>query len=71
LDYREAGDAARRVFAARATHAFPPEFAIPEEWNFELEALASDLGFHLKTREEIEARFREIIDLLASNRADL
>jgi hypothetical protein len=71
LNYREAGDAARRVFAERATHAFPPELTIPEEWNVELESLASDLGFHLKTREEIEGRFREVIALLARDRANV
>ncbi len=45
LDYIRAADAAMRVFAARATHSFSPEFVMPAEWRPEVEALAAQLGF--------------------------
>lgn len=64
LNYLEAARAARRVFEARATHAFPPAFAVPPEWGPELESLALELGFTLSTAGEIEERFREVIRLL-------
>ena len=47
LNYAAAANAARRVFAERATHAFPPTFIIPPEWKPELEAMAQELGFAL------------------------
>jgi hypothetical protein len=40
LNYPETARAARRVFEARATHAFPAAFAMPPEWRPELESLA-------------------------------
>lgn len=64
LNYAETAHAARRVFEARATHAFPPAFAMPSEWGPELESLALELGFTLSTAGEIEGRFREVIQLL-------
>lgn len=64
LNYAETADAARRVFEARATHRFPPDFAMPPEWGPELESLALELGFTLSTAGEIEGRFREVIQLL-------
>jgi hypothetical protein len=64
LNYAETADAARRVFEARATHAFPPAFVMPPEWGPELESLALELGFTLSTAGKIEARFREVIHLL-------
>jgi hypothetical protein len=64
LNYAETAHAARRVFEARATHAFPPAFAMPPEWGPELESLALELGFTLSTAGEIEGRFREVIQLL-------
>lgn len=64
LNYLEAARAARLVFEARATHAFPPAFAVPAEWGPELESLALELGFTLSTAGEIEGRFREVIRLL-------
>lgn len=64
LNYAETADAARRVFGARATHAFPPTFLMPPEWGPELETLALELGFTLSTAVEIEGRFREVIQLL-------
>jgi hypothetical protein len=44
LDYSAAANAARRVFSERATHPFPPLFAMPPEWRPELEAMAHQLG---------------------------
>jgi hypothetical protein len=64
LDYRETASAARRVFEQRATHTFPPEFVMPEEWRAELEGLAEELGFPLRTSSAIEQRFLEVIQLL-------
>jgi len=64
LDYAAVADAARRVFAQRATHAFPPPFAMPPEWGPELEAMARELGFALHTAVEIEQRFLEIVQIL-------
>ena len=64
LDYRETAYAARRVFEQRATHAFPPEFVMPEEWRPELEGLADELGFPLRTSAAIEQRFLEVIQML-------
>ena len=64
LNYAETAHAARRLFEARATHAFPPAFAMPPEWGPELESLALELSFTLSTAGEIEGRFREVIQLL-------
>ena len=65
LDYVRAADAAQRVFAARATHAFPPEFKMPAEWQPEIEALADQLGFAETRAAQIEERFREVIQRIA------
>src|ERR1700690_4375872 len=64
LDYRETAYAAHRVFEQRATHAFPPEFVMPEEWRPELEGLAVELGFPLQTSSAIEQRFLQVIQML-------
>jgi predicted nucleotidyltransferase component of viral defense system len=64
LDYRETASAARRVFEQRATHTFPPEFVMPEEWRAELEGLAEELGFPLRNSSAIEQRFLEVIQML-------
>ena len=64
LDYRKTADAARCVFEQRATHTFPPEFVMPEEWRAELEGLAEELGFPLRTSSVIEQRFLEVIQML-------
>lgn len=64
LNYAETAHAARRVFEGRATHAFPPAFAMPPEWGPELESLALELGFTPSTAGEIERCFREVIQLL-------
>ncbi|MBI3683757.1 MAG: nucleotidyl transferase AbiEii/AbiGii toxin family protein [Acidobacteria bacterium] len=59
INYAETTNTARRVFEERATHVFPPEFVMPQEWRPELEALAADLDFPLKTSAAIERRFLE------------
>lgn len=64
LDYPATARAARRVFEERATHPFPPEFVMPEEWRPELEGLAAELGFPLLTASAIERRFLEFIQVL-------
>ena len=67
IDYLETANAARRVFEERATHAFPPEAVMPAEWRPELEALAADLDFALKTSAAIERRFLEVIRRLSES----
>jgi len=64
LNYEETGQTARRVFDERRTHVFPPVFTMPPEWRAEVEAIAADLEFHMRTAEAIEQRFREIIKAL-------
>jgi len=49
LNYSESADAAIRVLEERATHAFPPAFIMPTEWHPELETLAVELDFPIKT----------------------
>jgi hypothetical protein len=65
LNYAATADAARRVFAERATHPYPPAFVMPLEWGPELEALARELGFAYASAVEIEQRFVELIRMLA------
>jgi len=65
LDYVAVAEAARRVFAARATHAFPPKFVMPAEWRPEVEALAQQLGFAQTRAEGIEKRFGEVLRRIA------
>jgi hypothetical protein len=64
LNYPETAEVARRVFKQRGTHAFPPEFVMPAEWRPEIEAMASEYDFPLKTSSDIEQRFLEIIQIL-------
>jgi hypothetical protein len=65
LDYVRAADAAQRVFAARATHPFPPEFNMPTEWRPEIEALAAQLGMAETRAAQIEERFRAVLQRIA------
>jgi Nucleotidyl transferase AbiEii toxin, Type IV TA system len=65
LDYAVAAVAARRVFAERATHAFPPEFAMPVEWRVQLETMARELGFSVTTAGEIEELFLAFVQRLS------
>ena len=53
--------AAVRVFADRNRHAFPPDTAIPAEWNAELEALAKELGYRTTDATEIQREFNDLI----------
>jgi len=43
------------------THAFPPAFTMLAEWHPELETLAVELDFPIKSSAEIEKCFRGII----------
>lgn len=61
LDYRRTRAAVERLFAKRATHAFPPSAALPVEWRRELEALARELGYRTTKAEEIEAEFAALL----------
>lgn len=61
LDYVRAAEAAKRVFATRATHAFPAHFAMPEEWRPEVESLATELGFAHASPAAIEDSFRLVL----------
>jgi hypothetical protein len=71
LDLPAVGDAARKVFAVRATHSFPPAIEIPNEWRLELEALARDLGYPVSSATEIESRFRAFVVRLGSKETDV
>ena len=61
LDRVRARAAAVRVFADRNRHAFPPDTAIPAEWNAELEALAKELGYRTTDATEIQREFNDLI----------
>lgn len=71
LDVPAVRDAAKKVFAARATHAFPPAIQIPNEWRLELEALARDLGYPVSSATEIEVRFRDFVVRLDPKETDV
>jgi hypothetical protein len=64
LNYAETGTAVRRVFEERATHDFPPNTTIRPEWGPELEALARDLGFPIRTVSGMQQRFSEFVETL-------
>lgn len=66
LDLLAVRDTAKKVFAARATHQFPPAIKIPNDWRPELEALAKDLGYPVSSATEIEARFRAFVARLGA-----
>jgi hypothetical protein len=70
LDYQRARAAAERVFAERATHAFPPSSALPAEWRQQLEALAEELGYRTKKAQEIEAEFATILQRIVTAPAE-
>ena len=67
LDYHRTAAAARRVFAERATHPFPPASSTPAAWRAELEALARQLGYPLTSAVRIEERFAETVQLIAGS----
>lgn len=70
LDYVRARVAAERIFAERATHAFPPSASLPAEWRRELENLAQELGYPTTNAEGIEAKFAVVVQAIATASAD-
>lgn len=66
LDYRRTRTAAERVFAERATHAFPPKAILPPEWQRELENLALELGYRTTKAEAIEAEFAAVLQTIVT-----
>jgi hypothetical protein len=64
LDWLAVHEAAEKIFAARATHSFPPAIHIPAEWRLELESLAKELGYSTTSAAEIESRFRAFVGWL-------
>ncbi|MCC6540359.1 MAG: nucleotidyl transferase AbiEii/AbiGii toxin family protein [Bryobacterales bacterium] len=65
LDYDQTAAAVQRVFTARATHAFSPEFSLPPEWRPELESLAAQLGLAEASAPAVEAKFRDVLRRIA------
>jgi hypothetical protein len=70
LDYSQTATAALRIFQERATHPFPPVFVMAAEWRYELEAMAADLDFPIKSSVAIGERFHEIIKALETATRD-
>jgi len=66
LDYARTRVAAERIFAERATHAFPPTAALPAEWRGELENLAEELGYRTRNAEGIEVEFVAVLQAIAA-----
>jgi hypothetical protein len=66
LDYARTRTAAERIFAERATHAFPPTATFPTEWRRELENLAQELGYRTTNAEGIEAEFSAVLQAIVS-----
>ena len=66
LDYPGVRVAAERIFAERATHAFPPSAALPAEWRQELEALAQELGYRTTKAEGLEAEFAAVVQRIVA-----
>jgi len=69
VDYRRTRGAAERLFAERATHAFPPKATLPLEWRRELEALAQELGYRTTKPEEIETQFAGLLERIVASPA--
>lgn len=68
LDHARMRVAAERIFAERATHAFPPSAALPAEWRQELENLAEELGYRTRDAAGIEKEFAAVVQAVASVR---
>ena len=66
LDYARTRVAAKRIFAERATHAFPPSAKLPPEWRRELQNMAQELGYSAPRAEEIQARFTAVVEAIAT-----
>jgi len=69
INYRRTREAAERLFAQRATHAFPPSPALPAEWRRELETLAQELGYRTTKAEEIETEFAAVMQRIGTTAA--
>jgi hypothetical protein len=70
LDYGRARAATERVFAARATHPFPPSASLPTGWRRELENLAQELGYPTTNAKGIEAKFAVVVQAIATAAAN-
>jgi hypothetical protein len=66
LDYAGTRVATERIFIERATHAFPPNTALPAEWRRELENLAEELGYRTRNAEGIEVEFAAVLQAIAA-----
>jgi hypothetical protein len=66
LDCARTRATAERIFAVRATHAFPPTAPLPMEWRRELENLAHELGYRTTNAEGIEAEFAALLHAIAT-----
>lgn len=66
LDYGRVRAEAERIFKERATHPFPPSPELPPEWRRELETLAAELGYPATNGEEIEVKFRAVVQTVAA-----
>ena len=65
LDHARMRIAAERIFAERATHAFPPA-ALPPEWRRELENLAQELGYRTLDAAGIEREFAGVVEAMTT-----
>ena len=66
LDHARMRIAAERIFAERATHAFPPSAALPAEWRQELENLAEELGYRTLDAAAIEREFAAVVQAIGT-----
>lgn len=66
LDHARMRTAAERIFAERATHAFPPSAALPAEWRQEQESLAQELGYRTLDAAGIERQFAAVVQAMAA-----
>jgi hypothetical protein len=66
LDHARMRIAAERIFAERATHAFPPSAALPAQWRRELEDLAQELGYRTQDAPGIEKEFAAVVEAMAT-----
>ena len=66
LDPARTRIAGARIFAERATHAFPPSASLPVEWRQELENLAQELEYPTTNAADIEAKFAAVVEAIAA-----
>jgi nucleotidyltransferase AbiEii toxin of type IV toxin-antitoxin system len=60
--------ACREIFAARATHPWPPQLTIEPSWPEQYPALATEQGFAVTDVHEAADRVQALIDALATSR---